>query len=144
MTERYQLSPAWHVMDTQSRDSDGDWPRDMAAASSAADGERIVSALNSTGDAAAEEAQMDQGSDTARPEMPAFRAAQRAKLLLILGQDDGVREQMWCDGWAQVDGPWLHWLDDEDGRWVSWPYQHVRCVEWQYPVIEDDLKVEEA
>lgn len=46
MTERYELSPAWHVIDTGSTDSDGDWPRDMAAASSAADGELIVAALN--------------------------------------------------------------------------------------------------
>lgn len=74
-----------------------------------------------------------QSAPVERPPAPEFRAVQRGKLLLIL--EEG---QTWVDGWGQIDGPWLHFLDDEDCRWQSWPLQHVRCVEWAEPVIEDD------
>lgn len=78
----------------------------------------------------------DEVSDQAeRPQEPEYRAAQRAKVLLIL--DDG--QQQWVGCWARLDGPWLHFLDDEDNRWVTYPPQHVRCVEWAHPVIEDDF-----
>jgi hypothetical protein len=68
------------------------------------------------------------------PERPELRAPQRAKVLLIL--DEG--QQTWVPCWAFIDGPWVLFLDDEDSHWVSYPLQHIRCVEWQYPEVGDE------
>lgn len=43
MSMRYHLTPAWHIMDLLDEEPGG---REMAAATSAADGELIVDALN--------------------------------------------------------------------------------------------------
>lgn len=43
----YQLTPAWHVIDTHDQSDPDMSGREMAAATSAADGEAIVAALNS-------------------------------------------------------------------------------------------------
>lgn len=66
--------------------------------------------------------------------MPSFgMTPQRAKVLLI--HEDG---QTWGTGWALIQGSWLLWLDEEFDRWHSWPLQHIRCVEWQHPVVGDE------
>jgi hypothetical protein len=68
------------------------------------------------------------------PPMPKFgMTPQRAKVLLILDQGD----QAWVPCWAKIDGPWVLMLDDEDDHWLSYPLQHVRCIEWQEPRVED-------
>lgn len=71
------------------------------------------------------------------PPRPELRAPQRAKVLLIL-DDVAEDRQTWIDCWAMVDGSWVLFLDDDDCRWASWPIQHIRCVEWQHPVIEEE------
>jgi hypothetical protein len=60
----------------------------------------------------------------------------RAKVLVIL-EPDAPDRQMWVEGWAQINGPWVLFLDDADSHWVSWPLQHIRCVEWTLPLIEE-------
>lgn len=72
------------------------------------------------------------------PLRPELRAPQRAKVLLILSEPDSERGQMWVDGWAQIDGPWLLLADDEHNLWQSWPIQHIRCVEWLHPLLLDE------
>jgi hypothetical protein len=76
------------------------------------------------------------GAPPVCPPCPELRAPQRAKVLLIL-EPTAEDRQMWVDCWARIDGPWLLFLDDEETHWASWPLQHIRCVEWQQPAVED-------
>jgi hypothetical protein len=66
----------------------------------------------------------------APPPMPEFRRAQRARVILQLALEE-AGEVCAEEGWARLDGPWLHWLSDEDDEWRSWPAQSVICIDWR-------------
>lgn len=60
---------------------------------------------------------------------PELRAPQRARLVLDYIENREYHHSSQT-GWARLDGPWLHWLDDEFDQWQSWPLSRVLCVEW--------------
>lgn len=35
------------------------------------------------------------------------------------------------EGWAKIEGPWLHFYPDADRQWQSWPMSKVLCVAWE-------------
>lgn len=66
----------------------------------------------------------------ARKTRPELQGAHRARLILNF-DEAGECTRSAETGWAQLDGPWVHWISDEDEPcWQSWPLQHVICVEW--------------
>lgn len=65
-----------------------------------------------------------------RPCEPEFRAAQRARLVLRFVEADDVVQEA-DDGWARIDGPWVHWFSEQQGYWQSWPHDKVICIEWE-------------
>lgn len=54
-------------------------------------------------------------------------SARRARVYFSNDEtDNGFR-----DGLALIDGPWLHFLDEDgEGPWESWPATAIICVEW--------------
>ena len=61
--------------------------------------------------------------------MPEFERPQRARLVLDY-HEQGESHHSAQTGWAQLDGVWLHWLDDEWDRWQTWSVNSVICLDW--------------
>lgn len=72
------------------------------------------------------------GQSDTRPVEPEFRAAQRARLVLEFFEN-GERVHEADDGWARIDGAWVHWWGEQQDCWQSWPSDKVVCIEWAEP-----------
>mgnify|MGYP000969157932 CR=1 FL=1 len=65
-----------------------------------------------------------------------FKASRARILYRFYERDDKEPEFGTVHGWAAVDGPWLHFLDDEAGLsegWSTWPIGNVTGIDWQPP-----------
>jgi hypothetical protein len=51
-------------------------------------------------------------------------------VLRSVGEGEGEGNSR-CEGWAQVDGSWLHLLSEEHDGWMTWPLERVICIEWK-------------
>lgn len=69
--------------------------------------------------------------------LPEFRRAQRARLILDFNEN-GERQHSAQTGWAQLDGPWLHWLDDEWDHWQTFAAHAVLCLDWECAGASDE------
>lgn len=72
--------------------------------------------------------------------LPEFRDIQRARVVLDYteGQEHGHAADT---GWAQIDGPWLHWLADDPNlgdAWQTWPMHNVLCIDWERPHVPEN------
>lgn len=63
------------------------------------------------------------------PTEPEPRGIQRARVVLQFTERDELHHSA-ENGWARLEGPWLHFLNDASDRWEAWPMANVVCVEW--------------
>lgn len=65
-----------------------------------------------------------------RPPHQEFNVCRRARLIVSFFEADEVQHSA-DDGWAWLEGPWVHFYGDEFEHWQSWPIGHVICIDWR-------------